>query len=64
MDSFVSQLCLKYYSVIKDFHLHVVSEENNLASLPGHSCLQFLITCSMQNGGGRPGRKSHVHSVR
>ena len=48
---------LKYYSIIKDFHLHVVSEENNLASLPGHSRLQFLIACSMQNEGWRPGRE-------
>ena len=24
----------------------------------------FFIVCSMQNGGGRPGRKSHMRDVR
>ena len=35
-----------------------------IASFPGRSCLQFLIAYCMQNGGGRPGRKSHVRDVR
>ena len=32
----------------------------HVASFPGLPHLQFLIACSMQKGGGRPGESSHV----
>ena len=37
--------------------------ELGLASFPGLPTVQFLITCSMQNGGGRPGIFYHVNDV-
>ena len=36
-----------------------------VASFPGHSRPKLLIAYSIaKNGGGRPGRKSHVHDIR
>ena len=49
----VPVLCRRLTSVYAKF----------IASFPGLPTVQFLIACSMQNGGGRPGPFYHVNDV-
>ena len=45
------------------FDVYHIQRPKCIASLPGCSFLQILITCSMPNGGGRPGESHAQHQV-